>query len=670
MGKRKAQKAARETPEKQVEEKVETPLGDAQEKLVDFDDMLNAIPFQENYEFDTSARTESRIPVDTAFIEQEVLDIVKEVEQELEAVAQEEVKQKKTSGIYSLIADFGAVILRGARRTFRVLGRALRYPVQMLWNGIRTLAIAIDLYALKSLHAFTAEIRVFGGEIRKAGGYLKRAKNPITFFSVMGHYMKKAYQRHKRVFRTVFNTALPVAAAAVFLLVVNYWGDKTFALEVKYNNKSIGYITDESVYMEAETLARQQIVDDDAQDSGLIETPQYAIKLVTLNQLNDAPTICDRLIESSDQNLTNACGIYIKSEGDAEPKFICSVKNRIDAENAFEAVLAPYKTGKENESVGFVEEISYQEGLYPDQEETMWDAATLMQTLQGDKEGEKRYTVRAGDNAYDIAVAHGMLEEELLRVNGQDPEKDWVVYPGDSILTSNRVSFITVKTVRTEQRSVEVNYETEKVKDGTMFQGDSKTLREGVKGEERITELVTYVNGKKISTEEISRTTIKEPIKKRVAIGTKSTKVQASDGSGATYNYSSKGFIWPARGCYRVSSYYGYRSSGFHSGVDLVSSSSGSTSGSIVVASRDGVVTKAGNYNDGYGQCVVINHGDGYSTLYAHMITGSIGVSVGQRVSAGQAVGRVGSTGYSTGPHLHFEVRYNNQTQNPLSYIQ
>ncbi|MGI5972050.1 MAG: M23 family metallopeptidase, partial [Oscillospiraceae bacterium] len=100
----------------------------------------------------------------------------------------------------------------------------------------------------------------------------------------------------------------------------------------------------------------------------------------------------------------------------------------------------------------------------------------------------------------------------------------------------------------------------------------------------------------------------------------------------------------------------------FHTGVDI-----GASYGAKILAADDGTVITAGYNSGGYGNYVVISHGNGLTTLYGHM--SSYAVSNGQNVSKGDVIGYVGSTGRSTGPHLHFEVRQSGQYIDPMSYF-
>jgi murein DD-endopeptidase MepM/ murein hydrolase activator NlpD len=135
---------------------------------------------------------------------------------------------------------------------------------------------------------------------------------------------------------------------------------------------------------------------------------------------------------------------------------------------------------------------------------------------------------------------------------------------------------------------------------------------------------------------------------------------------------SSSGFAWPAQGY--ISCRFGGRTpyQSFHTGLDIATGGTGAP----IVAALDGVVIQAGysvpgNRRSGYGMMVIIAHGDGLSTLYAHMDDNtSPVVSEGQVVQRGQVLGYVGMTGYTTGPHLHFEVRVNGAPQNPEAYLQ
>lgn len=131
--------------------------------------------------------------------------------------------------------------------------------------------------------------------------------------------------------------------------------------------------------------------------------------------------------------------------------------------------------------------------------------------------------------------------------------------------------------------------------------------------------------------------------------------------------YAGGSMTWPCPSSKTISSYYGNRlhpilkKYKMHTGIDI-----SAKQGASIVAANKGTVIMAG-WQSGYGYTVVVDHGGGITTLYAHC--SKILVSVGQNVKAGETIAKVGSTGMSTGPHLHFEVRKNGATTNPLNYV-
>lgn len=134
--------------------------------------------------------------------------------------------------------------------------------------------------------------------------------------------------------------------------------------------------------------------------------------------------------------------------------------------------------------------------------------------------------------------------------------------------------------------------------------------------------------------------------------------------------YYGGSFSWPTPGYKNVTSKYGWRTytlngkkvTSNHKGIDI-----GAPSGAKIIASNGGKVATSAYNANGYGNYVILDHGGGKLTVYGHM--SKRGVSVGQSVTKGQQIGKVGSTGRSTGPHLHFEIRINGNAVNPLNYL-
>jgi murein DD-endopeptidase MepM/ murein hydrolase activator NlpD len=144
-------------------------------------------------------------------------------------------------------------------------------------------------------------------------------------------------------------------------------------------------------------------------------------------------------------------------------------------------------------------------------------------------------------------------------------------------------------------------------------------------------------------------------------------KIQAAQASAASSSSatpmtsapSASGFVWPVQGI--LTSYYGWRWGRMHEGIDIAVGN-----GTPVVSSAAGTVIVAG-WMGGYGNLVVVDHGNGIATAYGHNT--SVAVGVGQSVGQGQVIAYSGSTGHSTGPHVHFEVRVNGGAVDPLGYL-
>ncbi len=202
--------------------------------------------------------------------------------------------------------------------------------------------------------------------------------------------------------------------------------------------------------------------------------------------------------------------------------------------------------------------------------------------------------------------------------------------------------------------------ENEKKELGTIVENQTRTTRT-LENTKKMRE--NFIE--KLSDEEKSLQTKIDEINKQYEEINQQILVLAQQGIDTAYIGGE--LAWPVPGYTRITSKYAMRvhpitgQYKLHTGVDI-----GAPMGANFVAANDGIVVKA-EYNSAYGNMVIIDHGGGISTLYAH--GSEILVEVGQTVKRGESILKVGSTGYSTGPHAHFEVRINGVTTDPLPYI-
>ncbi|MEG1887264.1 MAG: peptidoglycan DD-metalloendopeptidase family protein, partial [Oscillospiraceae bacterium] len=223
---------------------------------------------------------------------------------------------------------------------------------------------------------------------------------------------------------------------------------------------------------------------------------------------------------------------------------------------------------------------------------------------------------------------------------------------------------ITVKVTALENYEETVAYNVSNVEDDKKLVGYQKVKTQGQNGLKNVTAMVTYIDGVEIERVIEAEEIIAEPVDEIVVngISTIKTNTQPHRLSGVAEPTTNGGtMIWPVAnvGNVYISSYFGDGRG--HKGIDICGAY-----GADVFAAKGGKVVLSQWYY-GYGNCIIVEHDDGTQTLYGH--NSKLYATVGQEVSGGQAIAAIGSTGNSTGNHLHFEVIVNGVNVNPLRYV-
>ncbi len=580
----------------------------------------------------------------------------------------------RNNGIFSSFLNntelLGSICLSLLKKLFGLLYGITLRPVLFLFWYIFSLPIRFGKYLSESAAKQLDGEKYFTGRLFNSLKNLVSTliRSPRTFPALLCGYIKKGLNQYKKFFRFVLSLLLPLSSLTAMIVVIGTLADANIALRINVGDEILGYVSDEKQYIEARDKAKQKLnpSDDKTENAAdMLPDVTYSLALIKINEFTDTDILCSRLIEQSKTNVVNACGIYIDGE------FLCAVKNEADARRVFDAVLEQYSSvnandntngnGNGNAIASFVQDIDYAEGLYPNNDDVIWDAAKLANTINSVREANVYHTVEDGETISHIADKYGMSIDELTRLN-PDHKYSYSLSAGEKLLISDAKSFLTVKVTKTEVSTETIPYETVEMQSDALYQGSSRTVLSGSNGTDQVTSLVTYIEGKKVSSKEVSRITVKEPVDKRVQVGTR-----APDESYTITPSQGGMFIWPAVNATNINSPYGYRWGRLHAGIDI-GSSVGTSLGKLVVAAAEGTVVIAGTHSS-YGYYVKIDHGNGLQTLYAHCLAGSLMVSAGEKVYAGQPIARVGMTGNATGPHLHFEVQSNGNRIDPSPYL-
>lgn len=347
----------------------------------------------------------------------------------------------------------------------------------------------------------------------------------------------------------------------------------------------------------------------------------------------------------------------------AEPSKEASTETSADTEPAAkesaeksdeEASKADTLSADNNEIISFVQSIRVERGLYP--VSSVESLQSINVKLDSVVEGEQTYTIQQGDSPSLVADKVGIPTQTLINLN---PEVTQSMLVGDVLVISHEQPFLQTKTVKTVTEEKEIAFKTETELDHNKASGYEKVVQEGKNGLEEIVSEVTYIDGYETERTVISKTTLQEPVTAKIVVGSLTSSQYNFSGSGAASTESNVGgYIWPVNGGYISCPIWGYSG---HTGTDIAA-----PAGTTIWASKGGTVAYAG-WSNGYGYNVLINHGDGTKTRYAHC--SSLAVYTGQQVSQGQVVGYVGQTGWASGNHCHFEIISNGTFLDARNYI-
>lgn len=387
---------------------------------------------------------------------------------------------------------------------------------------------------------------------------------------------------------------------------------------------------------------------------------QYDVSVEQLQQLN--PEVSKSMLvgetlmippaDSSDTTDKQTTSDSVSAE--AEKSSETSTASTEQAEQPQTEKAAEEPLSANNEIISFVQSIRVERGLYP--VSSVESLQSINVKLDSVVEGEQTYTIQQGDSPSLVADKVGIPTQTLINLN---PEVTQSMLVGDVLVISHEQPFLQTKTVKTVTEEKEIAFKTETELDHNKASGYEKVVQEGKNGLEEIVSEVTYIDGYETERTVISKTTLQEPVTAKIVVGSLTSSQYNFSGSGTASTESNVGgYIWPVNGGYISCPIWGYSG---HTGTDIAA-----PAGTTIWASKGGTVAYAG-WSNGYGYNVLINHGDGTKTRYAHC--SSLAVYTGQQVSQGQVVGYVGQTGWASGNHCHFEIISNGTFLDARNYI-
>ena len=473
--------------------------------------------------------------------------------------------------------------------------------------------------------------------IANAKNLLKNCSKKIVSF---GESSSNKYKFTKRIVdRKRFGIVCSIIALLVFTSLFVVFSGSSYT--VKVNGNTIGKVRSQKVVESAIQALKSKYQESEHSEISFTSEVTFEKSRASGDEiLKDAA-----LIETLGKNLkfqVQACSVYV------DGNIIATLKSKEQAEGMLKEVQDKSLAGADKSKL---KEISFSEKVELKNEfieaSKISDKDEIINFIIKGTNELRTHKIESGESFWSISKRYNMSLGDLQKANPEvNPEK---VKIGQEINLIVPKPLISVKTIQTVTSIEKAEFEQKVELSSALYKDETSIKVKGVYGEKEVIADVTKVNGIETGKTVLSEKIIKEPKTQVIVKGTKNPPPKKGTGT----------FSYPARGS--ISSRYGLRWGRSHQGIDIAA-----TYGSAVRASDGGVVTWVG-YDGGYGKLIKIDHGANFVSYYGHL--SKYNVKVGQKVFKGEKIGAVGSTGNSTGPHLHFEIRKNGKVTNPLNYL-
>lgn len=475
---------------------------------------------------------------------------------------------------------------------------------------------------------------------------LRLANGLTAFFKAIAKGAGRCLTNFSDVYKSLFNHLAPAMGFLLLVTQIASFAAKEYGIEVELDGIRAAVIASDSEYDNAQNTAME------LSGTAALAEPKYTLRIINdKGEYTDPEQLATTLLGISENGFTEAYDVVIDGE---------RIGTITDPKPLVDALTERFLSFGQGTimDIHFTKEIEY----IPTQKssDAISDTQAVIDKLLGFEEKDLVYIIASGDTLQSIAESLNLTEQELKDYNkGFDFSN---LTEGGKLIYIKKDYFLPVVYSKSVQITDYVNYNTIEIESDKLYKDTKNVIKAGERGEVSNVYSVTYTNGVESGRELVSTTVIKEPVTEVVGLGTFVAKPDTVDIDTLKQWQPVEGevgkYIWPLNGG-KISARMGDGRG--HAGIDIAA-----PKGTEIYACAEGTIVLAG-WNSGYGNCVIIEHPDGYRTLYGHM--SEILCLEGQEVSTGDIIGLVGSTGWSSGNHLHIEVHYEGQKYNPLDFI-